>query len=168
MTTNVDDFMFSVSSYPTTKINEVGGRLVGDLVEARLVDQYDPETGELELLKSGKAKQTLVLDVEIDWTKSSGVITGTEGVKEPVGSFWCKWAAFLAIKDACVKKEIKLSQVGRIAIVREQDGPKPAPTKSAPHQFSASVAPRAASADVDDLLAGGPATPSGPAADELI
>lgn len=169
--TNVDDFMFSGSSgYPSTKIDQVGGKLVADLIEARLVDDYDPKTQAPKLLKSGKVKQTLVLDIEIDWDKSSSVVTGKDGVKEPLGSFWCKWTAFLAIKEACIKADIKLSQVGRIAIVRTADGPKPSdPTLSAPHQFVAQVAPRAASAGVDDLMATTPApATAGVSAEDLL
>ena len=153
--TNIDDFMFSGSSgYPSTKIDQVGGKLVFDLIEARLVDDYDPKTKEPKLLRNGKVKQTLVLDVEIDWDKSVSVVTGSDGVREARGSFWCKWTAFLAIKEACVKADIKLSQVGRGVITRTPDGPKPSdPTMSAPHQFTAWVAPRAASNEVDDLIA---------------
>lgn len=167
--TSIDDFMFNSPGYPSVKIDQVGGKLVFDLVEARLVDDYDPETKAPRLLKNGQTKQILVLDVNIDWDKSSGLATGGDDPQPQTASFWCKWAAFLAIKDACTKAGIKLSQVGRGAIGRTADGPKPSdPLKNAPHQFVAQVTARAASADVDDMLATSQPAAAGVSADDLL
>lgn len=166
MTNSVDDFMAGSGGYPYTKIDEVGGKLVFDLIEARLVDERDYDTGQVATWDNGEPKKQLVLDVNIDWDKSTGVVTGKDGVKEPVGSYYCKYTAFLALKKACDEAGIKMSQVGRGAIKRTEDGTPRNPRHAPPHQFVAQVSARAASSDVDDLLAD--TTSDGPAAEELI
>jgi len=150
--TSVDDFMSGTGGYPNTKINSVGGKLVGDLVEARLVDERDYDTGKPVLWDNGEPKKQLVLDVRVDWDASIDVTTGKDGVREEIGSYYCRYTAFLAMREACKEADVKMSQVGRFALARTPDGTARNPRHAPPQQFVAKVTARAAGADVDDLL----------------
>lgn len=166
--TSVDDFMKGGSSHPQIKINSVGGKLVGDLIEARLVDERDYDTGQPVTWPNGEPKKQLVLDIRIDWDASVDVTTGKDGVREEIGTYYCRYTAFLALKDACEKASTVMSHVGRLAIARTPDGTPRNPRHAPPQQFVAQVTQRTAEPGVDDLMATTAAPAAGVSADELL
>lgn len=169
--TTVDDFMSGSGGYPLIKINSEGGKLVGDLVEARLVDERDYNTGEIVRWDNGEPRKQLVLDVRVDWDASADVTTGKDGTRDEIGTYYCRYTAFLALKEACDKANTRMSQVDRLALARTKDGVPRKAGFAPPQQFVAKVTQRAAGVDVDDLLAE-PAQPEavsvGVSADDLL
>lgn len=173
--TNVDDFLEGGGGLPYIKINQPGGKLVGDLIEARLVNERDYDTGKPILWDDGTPRKQLVLDVRIDWDACIEVTTGKDGVKEETGSYYCRYTAQLALKDACQAASVKMSQVGRFALARTADGTPRNPRHAPPQQFVAKVTGRTADTAVDDLLAqpaqaqpAPAAVPAGVSADDLL
>jgi hypothetical protein len=154
--TSVDDFVEGASSLPLIKINSEGGKLIGDVIQARLVDERDYDTGDIVRWDDGNPRKQLVLDIRIDWAASIDVTTGKDGVREETGSYYCRFAAFLAVRDAVQKTGIKMSDVGRIAIARTKDGDPRSPRHKPPQQFVAQVMARTAAPDVDNLMDAGP------------
>lgn len=150
--TNVDDFMQGGGGYPLIKINSVGGKLIGDLVEARLVDERDYDTGQVVTWDDGTPRKQLVLDVRVDWAASVDVTTGKDDVREEIGSYYCRYTAYLAMKEAIATADCKVSEVGRLAIARTPDGVPRSKKHNPPQQFTAQVQRRIAATSVDDLL----------------
>jgi hypothetical protein len=161
---NVDDFMSGGSKHPLIRLENVGSTLIGDLVEARLVDERDYDTGEIKRWDDGNPRKQLVIDVRIDWAKSVDITTGKNGIREDVGSYYCRYTAFLAMQEAVKAAGCKMSEVGRLALRRTQDGQPKKAGFGAPQQFVAQVARAAAGASVDDMFAAAPAQPAAPAA----
>jgi len=150
--TDIDQFLAGSKSYPLIKINSEGGKVVGDLVAARLVDERDYDTGNIVHWSDGTPRKQIVLDIRIDWPASIDITTGKEGVNEEVGSYYCRFTAQLALREACETAGVPLSQVGRIAIARLKDGVPRNPRNKPPQQFRAEVARATAAAGVDSLL----------------
>lgn len=155
MTRSVDDFLNSTSSgKPYIKFNNVSDKLVGELVEARIGYERDYNTGETVTWPDGSPKEQLQLDIRIDWSKSTGITTGSDGEQAEVGTIYCKYLQQKAVAEACKAKGLKLSEVGPFAMVRLPDGQPRNPRNRPPHQFAAEVDRRVASAGVDSLLGG--------------
>lgn len=165
---NVDDFMSGSGGYPLIKLNAVGSKLVGDLVEARLVDERDYDTGETMRWDDGSARKQLVLDVKVDWTASADITTGKDGAREETGSYYCRYTAFLALQKATQEVGCKMSQVGRFALARIEDGKPRNQRHNPPQQFVAKVEKRAAGNGVDDLLGASAAPVAATAASDLL
>ncbi len=158
--TNVDDFLNGSTSRPLIKLNNPGSKLVFDLIEARLVQERDFDTGQLVTWDDGKPKKQIVLDVHIDWAASHDISVGKDGQQEPEGSYYVRYTCQLALQQACEAAGVRLSEVGRGAIARTPDGVPKKQGLNPPQQFAAQVQRRIAAAGVDDLLDGQPAAPA--------
>lgn len=156
---NVDDFMQGSGGYPLIKLTREGSKLIGDLLEARLVDERDYDTGQVVRWDNGDARKQLVIDVRVDWAASVDITTGKDGAREEIGSYYCRYTAFLAMKAATEATGCKMSEVGRLALARTKDGTPRNPRHAPPQQFAAQVERRAAGSGVDDLL--GDSSPAG-------
>lgn len=162
--TSVDEFMQGGNNYPQIKINSVGGKLVGDLVEARLVDERDFDTGQIVTWDDNTPRKQLVLDTRVDWAASVDVTTGKDGTREEIGSYFCRFTAKLALQEACETAGIVMSKVGRFAIQRTPDGVPRNPRHKPPQQFVAQVAQRTAEPGVDNMMAATAQPAAAPAA----
>jgi len=156
MTKSVDDLLEG-SGKPYIKMTRPGSKLVGELVDARVGIERDYDTGQTVTWDDGTPKDQLVVDVQIDWAKSVDITTGKDGERAEVGTLYCKFLQQRAFSDACKVAEVKLSQVGPLALLRLEDGTPRNHKHKPPQQFAAEVAKRTAQPGVDSLLGGQPA-----------
>ena len=154
MTKTADDLL--TDGLPWLKHDVEGAILIGDLIEARVGQARDFDTGEPMTWDDGTPVDQLILDVRVDWGRSKGIAYKGEdkGEDRPeVATLYTKYLQQKAFLDACKASELKPSQVGTFAMKREADG-VPKGKRNPPQQFTAQVQQRVASAGADNLLGG--------------
>jgi hypothetical protein len=139
----IDSVLFSSSSVPAIKFEEVGDKAKLKITGIQTRSKRDFQTGEVQLNKAGQPMPELVIDgIDLTTGEEARIYAG-------------KWAMIAAIKDALAKAGIGAGQdlTGAVLTMQRKEDAEPTTRGfNGAHQFVAKIEPAKPAATIEDII----------------